>query len=165
MQRIGYIWKANFKTIYMKKFFHWGNALILVFIVFAAGMSYMVIRSFQTPVNLVTKNYYEEELRYQDKINEENNASKISNINIEQNEQSVIVSFPKEIVRKKINGNIYFYCAADGKRDLNFKIDVDTSGKQSISKREIFPNTSYKIKFTYKADTTTYFSEKDIRIN
>lgn len=148
-----------------KKYFHWGNVLILVFIIFASGIGFMAYKSFQTPVNLVTKDYYEEELRYQDKINQENNAAGISNIDLSQDQHNVIVSFPKEIIGKKIEGNIYFYCAANGKRDLTFKIAVDSTGKQNISLKEIFPNTSYKVKFTYKADSTTYFSEKDIRTN
>lgn len=149
----------------IKKFFHWGNALLLVFIVFAAGMSILVYKSYKTPVNLVTKDYYEEELKYQDKINEENNAAKISSINVEQTLQNVIISFPKELINQKIEGNIHFYCTADGKKDLNFKIAVDTAGKQIISNKQIFPGTLYKIKFTYTAGSTAYSSEKDIRTN
>ena len=149
----------------VKKFFHWGNALLLVFIVFAAGMSILVYKSYKTPVNLVTKDYYEEELKYQDKINEENNAAKISSINVEQTLQNIIISFPKELINQKIEGNIHFYCTADGKKDLNFKIAVDTAGKQTISNKQIFPGTLYKIKFTYTAGSTAYSSEKDIRTN
>jgi FixH. len=149
----------------LKKFFHWGNVLLLVFVVFATGISTLAYKSCQTPVNLVTKNYYEEELRYQDKIDQQNNAAKLSNINISQDENGVNIIFPKEITGKNIKGDIYFYCVADGKKDLNFKITVDSTGKQTISNKEIFPNTSYKVKLTYKADSTAYFSEKDIRTN
>jgi hypothetical protein len=147
----------------VKKFFHWGNVIWLVFAVFAAGMGFMVYRTFKTPVNLVADNYYEEELRYQDKIDGQNNAAKISDMKVSQDEHNVIVVLPKEIVGKKIEGNIKFYCTSDGKKDVNFKIAVDSTGKQIIPQKEVFPNTLYKIQVTYKADSTAYFSEKEIR--
>ena len=54
---------------------NWGRSLILVFIVFAAFMGYLVYRASGTHFDLVSKEYYKDELRYQDKIDGFRNAA------------------------------------------------------------------------------------------
>lgn len=64
---------------------NWGNRLVIVFLVFGAGMGYLVYRSMNTDFELVESDYYKQELRYQNVIDEHNSANALSaSVNIEQ---------------------------------------------------------------------------------
>ena len=71
---------------------NWGNKLILVFIVFAVMMSVLVYKSVNTKYDLVSKDYYKDELRYQDKIDGMHNAAKVSDVVVTQDADNVIVN-------------------------------------------------------------------------
>jgi hypothetical protein len=57
---------------------NWGNKLILAFVVFAAGMAFMVYQAVNTDFELVEKDYYKQELRYQQVIDGKAEAAKLS---------------------------------------------------------------------------------------
>ena len=56
----------------------WGYKILGVYLVFVTGIVFLVIKSSNQKVDLVTKDYYEQELMYQDKINETARASKLT---------------------------------------------------------------------------------------
>jgi hypothetical protein len=50
----------------------WGKGIILVFVVFVLGIGVLVYRSMTKNIDLVTTNYYEKELKYQEQIDKRN---------------------------------------------------------------------------------------------
>ena len=104
---------VNIKLIIM----NWGNKLLLTFIVFGAGMMYLVYRSVNTNYELVEKDYYKSELRYQQIIDGSNRANQLqSSVKIEQTSAGIILELPQEMKEKNISGDILFYCAYDQKK-------------------------------------------------
>lgn len=57
---------------------NWGNKLLVTFIVFGAGMGVLVYKSMNTTYELVEKDYYKKELRYQEVIDGSNRANALS---------------------------------------------------------------------------------------
>jgi hypothetical protein len=57
---------------------NWGNKLLLVFVVFASGISFLVYRCMKTPVDLVSSDYYKDELVYQQVIDAAKRANALS---------------------------------------------------------------------------------------
>ena len=53
---------------------NWGHKLMIVFIAFAAMMSYLAYRAFKTEFELVDKDYYKNELKYQEVIDGTNSV-------------------------------------------------------------------------------------------
>ena len=53
---------------------NWGNKLLITFLVFGAGISFLVYRSMHTNFELVEKDYYKSELRYQEIIDGTNHV-------------------------------------------------------------------------------------------
>ena len=47
---------------------NWGYKILLVFAVFVAGILFLVYKSSNQKMDLVTTDYYEKELKYQQKI-------------------------------------------------------------------------------------------------
>lgn len=99
---------------------NWGNKLLLTFIVFGAGMTYLVYRSVSTNYELVEKDYYNQELRYQQVIDGTNLANQLSSsVKIEQTDSGISLKLPHEMKNKEISGEILFYCAYDQKKIKN----------------------------------------------
>jgi len=143
---------------------NWGNKLIIVFLIFAVLMGTLVYKCFNTKYDLVSKDYYKDELRYQDKIDGMANAAKVSDIAISQNTDFVTINLPKELNGDKPKGEIWFYCAKDDRKDKKFPFNIDTAGKQLILK-SLLPKTKYQVKLNWKTtDNKIYYAEKEITI-
>ncbi len=55
----------------------WGKGIILVFVIFILGIGIMVYKSMTKNIDLVTSNYYEKELKYQEQIDKINNSNRL----------------------------------------------------------------------------------------
>ena len=143
---------------------NWGNKLIIVFLLFAVLMGTLVYKCINTKYDLVSKDYYKDELRYQDKIDGMANAAKVSDIAISQNKDFVTIDLPKELKGDNPTGEIWFYCATDDRKDKKFPINIDTAGQQMILKSSL-PKTKYQVKLNWKTVANKiYYAEKEITI-
>jgi hypothetical protein len=143
---------------------NWGNKLLVTFIVFGTGMSYLVYRSVTTNFELVDKDYYKNELRYQEVIDGTNRANGLSAaVKLEQSGGSIVLQLPAEMKDQSISGTIHFYCAYDGKKDKKFIVSTNADGMQVLDARQITPG-NYTVKINWKANGKDYYTEKLITI-
>ncbi len=142
---------------------NWGNRLIVVFVVFGLLIGTAVYKAINTQTDLVSKDYYKEELRYQDKLDGIANANKLSDVLVTADAQKVGVLFPKEIGSNKVSGKIHFYCATDATKDRTIDINVNTEGQQWIATSSLFKVT-YQVKINWQVANTLYYSEKLIHL-
>lgn len=140
---------------------NWGNKLILAFILFALFIGYMVFISFNTRFDLVSSNYYNEELRYQDKLDAIKNTNKLSNVEVFQNSNFLVIFLPKELKDSKISGNLLMYCETDGGKDFKKKFQDSLFIKIDKTKLQ---SKNYILKLNWTSDTTNYYFEKNIII-
>ena len=142
---------------------NWGHKILGFYLVFVAGIVYMVILSSRQKVDLVTADYYGEELRYQDRIEETGRASALSaplQYNIAQGMLSI--TFPREFEGKKISGDLQVYCPSDDKKDIHRNIDVsDNTMKIALPEAN---KGEHVLKVKWKADGLSYYFEKNIFI-
>jgi hypothetical protein len=113
----------------------WGNKLIIVFIVFAALMATLVYKATQAKFELVSKDYYQDELRYQDKIDGAANAALEAPISIQVNDEIISIEFPDAQKNANITGEAWFYCSVDATKDKRFVLSVDSTGIQRIERK------------------------------
>lgn len=100
---------------------NWGNRLLLVFIVFGAGMFFLVYKSMSTNYDLVENDYYKQELRFQQVIDASAAADSLSApVSFTQTEQGVQIKLPEEMKNKQLTGEVWFYCAYDKNKDKSF---------------------------------------------
>jgi hypothetical protein len=138
---------------------NWGNKLLVTFIVFGAGMSYLVYRSLHVNYEMVETDYYKNELRYQQVIDGSNRANTLSvPVKIEQTASGILLSFPPELKNKSITGEAWFYCAYDKTRDRKFKLAAATDGTTLLSDPALLPG-SYTVKLTWAAEQKGYYNE------
>jgi hypothetical protein len=143
---------------------NWGQKLMLVFAVFAVGMGYLVYRCTQVNTELVTKDYYKDELRYQDVIDGTKKANTLSErVQLQQQGEMITVQLPGEMKNEIISGNIWFYCAADSKKDRRIPIEANSEAVQRIN-RKIFLPGRYTVKFDWTSNNKHYYEEQSLTI-
>lgn len=136
---------------------NWGHGITITFILFAAFMIALVKKSFDQQIDLVTENYYGEELAYQSRINEIENASsqyfvvesRDDHINIQLNGAS-----------KTISGTLHLYRPSDSRFDKHFTLSL-TGNSQNIPTKGI-PNGYYILKLSWSIGDKNFYQEKGI---
>ena len=87
---------------------NWGTAIVIAFVLFISFIMYFVINmSTNKKYNhdLVTADYYQQELQYQEDINkEENTNAKNYQLALKPTSEGLLLSFPKQTDAKKIIG-------------------------------------------------------------
>jgi hypothetical protein len=141
----------------------WGYKLMSVFIVFAAMIGYMSFRCFNTNFELVEKEYYKSELKYQDVIDGAAHANALSASPVfKQSGGDIILQLPDEMKNASISGNVLFYCAYDSKKDRRISLAIDKNGAQSFSSM-VLPGV-YTVKIDWNKDGKNYYAEKSVTI-
>lgn len=143
---------------------NWGNKLLLVFVVFGGGISYMVFRCMQTPVDLVSEHYYKDELAYQRVIDGTRQANALSGkVALSLTSKGFLVLLPPEMRERAVRGSIQFYCPADASRDRNFPLVAETGGRAAIAAANLVPGR-YTVKVSWTAGGVGYFSEQPFNV-
>ena len=142
----------------------WGTKLTIVFVVFAASISYMVYQCFNTPVNLVSDEYYKDEIAYQQIIDGSKNAVSLSSpIMLRQKNSEIIIQLPAEMKSKPVSGSVLFYCASNSDKDRKFSLQVGQNAQQVINPGKVMPG-SYIVKTEWWANKIHYYNEQLITV-
>ena len=143
--------------------FNWGTGITLAIIAFMAFILFMVFKATMTNADLEAPDYYDQEMKYQTRIDAITNTKNLNEeLRIAQTSNSIIFTFPSDIVDEMSSGNIYFFKPDNAEFDRKFEISMN-NGAQEISKEQ-FVVGKYRIKVDWKANEKDYFSEKLITI-
>ncbi|MBS0025926.1 FixH family protein [Chitinophaga sp. 22321] len=144
---------------------NWGHKIIIVFAVFAAGMLTLVTKSMRTKIDMVTQDYYGEELKYQQVIDGKQNAAGLSApIMVAQPEEGIMITYPRELLGKTINGRLTFYRPSDAGKDIHLSLQPDPSGHQLIN-RQLFIKGQYRMKVQWTINDQPFYQEQPIHIH
>ena len=139
----------------------WGYKIAAVYLLFVAGIGVLVFKANNERFDMVTKDYYGEELKYQQVIDESANANELSApVSVERNEGAVTVRFPVEMKDKKIDVDFYLYYPADDKKDFRKSLTINT-----LEFNQLLPEGAkgmYELKLSWTADGKKYYNERKI---
>ncbi len=111
--------------------FNWGTGIVLAFVAFISFILYFVIRMStdeQTNHELVTKEYYKEELAYQKQIDAEKNAVEMgAEVNIKKTAEGLVIQFPDNYEPQEITGKVSLYRPSNRHLDVNFPISLSNT--------------------------------------
>ena len=141
-----------------------GTKVLWVFIAFAMMISYMVYRCMLTPVDLVTKEYYKDELSYQQVIDAKKHAaSLVGSVSLRQGGDGLLLLLPAEMQHRSVDGTVQFYCPNDVKRDRHFDLRVDSAASQRIDPGMVPPG-HYTLRVKWTTDGVTYMDERALTV-
>lgn len=142
---------------------NWGTKLTIVFCLFASMIIVLVVMSMRQNFDMVTDNYYEEELKYQDRIDAETNAAAFSNgILFTMSADSVKLTMPAEGFYGFNKGTIVFYRASDAHLDVTSDLKIDAAGHQNFDRKK-FVSGNYEVSLSWEASGKNYFHKTVLR--
>lgn len=144
---------------------NWGYKILFLYTGFVGGMLFLVYKCTQQNIDLVTDNYYEKELQFQDQINRSNNAV-VEGYRLkmvyDQPSASITVAFPAGMNDKKVEGEIHLFRPDNAKLDI--KIPVKSiNGLQTIDASKLAKGY-WRIQTSWQAGETPLYQEEKIFI-
>jgi len=142
----------------------WGTKITILYMGFVLLIGSLVFISATNKSELVSKDYYELELKYQDRIDAVNNEKKSAvSINYEIVDQFIVLEYLKSEIKKDFKGEILFFRPSDSTKDLKIDLIFDDEGEQIISKNKLSKGV-YKMCISWKNNKTLFYKEAIITI-
>ena len=143
---------------------NWGYKIAIVYLLFVAGIIYLVVQASRQNIDLVTENYYAEEIQYQERIDEKNNTQSLSaplEINVQHG--VLTVSFPQEFAQKVLKGEVQLYCPSPS-TPSSLSAQSTENNRMKISLPE--QNQGFhQLKVKWEAEGVKYYFEKNLMLN
>jgi hypothetical protein len=141
---------------------NFGKWIVVAFILFALFIGTLVTVCVKQDVNLVSKDYYKEELNYQDQIDRISNTKHLANKpRITKVDGKLQVAFRDEVTLQK--GELKLFCPSNPKMDKHYEISI-TNGNAQIFDVSALHSGMYKAKLLWTMGGQEYFLEEIINI-
>jgi hypothetical protein len=143
---------------------NWGTKLILVFGFFIAAMTALVIMSMRQKIQMVAKDYYNDELKYQQVINATELANQLSTpVELIKQDGYIILQLPAEMKGEVIKGTILFYYPADAVKDRELPLQTNTDAQQLVPLSLFLPG-NYTVKIAWIHKDKQYYAEQSLSL-
>lgn len=107
---------------------NWGYKILMVYVIFIAGILLLVFKSSSQNQDLVTEDYYEQELKYQQKIDETQRANALSTeVKYKIINNGIVINFPPEMKGAKLTAHVLLYCTAEQSKDIQKELATDNA--------------------------------------
>jgi hypothetical protein len=146
------------------KNFSWGHGVVIAlfaFIVFILSMLFLFPNG-QKNSEMVTDNYYEEELKYQDVIDAKKKADDLQEKPVySQEKEGIKITFPKEY--NNSNTTVKFVLNRTEDQNLDIKKSVQLDAQQSILiPAQVLKVGNYTLRLMWTKDKTDYRMDYDV---
>ena len=146
----------------MKKI-SWGTGIVIGIIVFVLITVTMTVIFMTQDVSLVSDNYYEKSLSYQDEIDKQSRTKLLDEqVKINFNGEIITISVPSNYISKDISGEIFFYRPSNPKLDFALPLQLVEGSQIILAKR--LEKGFWRIKLNWTMDGNGYYNERAITI-
>jgi hypothetical protein len=143
---------------------HWGIKIAIFYGGFVVVVLASVFFAMTQRVNLVSDNYYEKELKYQEQIDKSQRTKTLKEkTNIQLLERQVKIKLPALPDKNNPKDYILFYRPSDPSKDFKVAIASDSLGFQTVSIEKLSKGF-WKIKLNWTSGGVEYYDEGMINI-
>ncbi len=137
----------------------WGIRIAILYGAFVAMILFLVFKTMNEKIDLVSPDYYQNELKFQDQIDRQTQSASLNEQPaIEVTDKIIAIKFPASVAKENISGTIKFYRPSDSSKDFTAAMQVDSSGLQLVP-AENFIKGMYKAQLTWSAGGKNYYNE------
>jgi hypothetical protein len=141
---------------------NWGKWIVLSFVLFAVFIGTLVVICVKQDVNLVSGNYYQEELAYQQQIERIENANRLQD-----QPKMMIVGHDLEIqfegFKNLDQGQIDLFRPSDTRFDRKFVLQ-NSAGKRQLFDVSMLPKGMYYARMKWSMHGKEYYIEQSITL-
>ena len=140
-----------------------GTGIVIGIVVFVVISITMTVIFMTQDVSLVSDNYYEKSLSYQDEIDKQSRTNSLNEqVKINFNGEIITISVPSDYISKDISGEIFFYRPSNPKLDFALPLQL-VEGSQDIPVERL-EKGFWRIKLNWMMDGNGYYNERAITI-
>jgi nitrogen fixation protein FixH len=143
---------------------NFGGKIVVLYVSFVGLILTLVFMSYGQKVELVSTDYYAQEINFQQKINAINNEKSLSGKSISHsiNGNSVILKIDSTLASSDLYGSVKFFRPSDSSEDVEIKMNF-TNNEQIIDAKNLIHGT-YKLQLSWTSNQKKYFKEDVIFI-
>ena len=142
---------------------NWGTGVVIAFICFISFIMYFIITmsvNDKYDYDLVTEDYYGQELEFQEDINKEENSKMLTtNLSWKKSSEGVIINFPKDINYKNITGTVFLYRPSNKQFDFEIPISLSKHNLLIPDKRLLCGRWNIKVDWKFNDNSYIYKTE------
>lgn len=143
---------------------NFGGKIVILYLSFVALILTLVFNCYSMDVDLVSSDYYAQEINFQQKINATNNEKDLKgSITHEVNDKAIVLTIDSALISNDFKGTINFYRPSDSKQDVSMKMNF-VNREQIIDLKQLV-HGAYKLQLTWTCNQKNYFKEEVIFIN
>lgn len=143
---------------------NWGTGIVLAFIGFISFILFLVITMTTNKKyehDLVTENYYGQELEFQNEINKQKESQLLKqDITWTHGKDGMIISFPTTMDPSKITGKVFLYRPSN--KQLDFESTIALSDHNLLIPDKRLLDGRWNIKVDWQYDGHSYLYKEDI---
>ncbi len=143
---------------------NWGTGIVIAFIAFISFIMYFVINMMTNDkyeFDLVTENYYGQELEFQHDIDKQKNAKNLEeNISWSKTEDGILIQFPENLNINDITGNVFLYRPSN--KHLDFDTEISLSSHTLLIPDKRLLGGRWNITIDWKYNGTSYMYKQEI---
>jgi len=148
----------------MKIKINWGTGIVIAMVLFMAFILQFVYRSVAIDKynhELVSEDYYKDELYYQQEIDKINNGNQLEqNVSMERVKQGFLITFPQQMEASSITGTAYFQRPSN--KRLDFKQTISLSDSKLLIEHTNLVSGKWKVKIDWKYDDKEYLLKEAV---
>ena len=138
----------------------WPYGLITAFVLFFIGMATVVTIAVTHKEDLVSANYYENELNYQGQLDSAARAQNAgADIRFDASARSVVIALPPAQAGQKVSGTIQLYRADAPEKDRTLDLSPGRDGTQTLNVAQ-FATGPWLLRVNWQADGQGYYLEQ-----
>ncbi|CAL2089280.1 FixH family protein [Tenacibaculum sp. 190524A05c] len=143
---------------------NWSTGIVIAIIAFITFIMFMVVTMISNNEynhDLVTENYYQKELKYQDHIDASKNLNKLEHpLVIQKVPDGLEVNFPKDLIPTKIKGKIFLYRPSN--KALDSEIEINLNQHRFVISEKALVNGRWDVVIDFIYNNQNYFYKKEI---
>ena len=141
----------------------WPYAIVAVFVLFAGYIGMMVQQAMRTTVDLVSPDYYQQELAYQRRMESVARAAALPapiELKYEAAARQLTLQLPPSLASQPVRGQLHFFRPSNQLLDFTLPLQ---GASQRISTAKMRPGY-WRARLDFTAGGQTYFIEKELII-
>jgi hypothetical protein len=142
----------------------WPLGIIVTFVLFFTGTVCLVVMACSQKVDLVSKDYYEQELKYQgriDRVERTQRAVTQAAIAYDAVAQCITVSLPTDQAGHEVTGRIELYRPSASGLDRALKLEPDAKGVQRVDAAGMSPGL-WKVRVSWTVEKQDYYLDQKV---
>jgi hypothetical protein len=141
---------------------NWGKGIVIAFVLFTLLIVSMVVISMKQDVNLVSVNYYQNELEYQYLLDHKNNAAMLEEKpGILIRDKLLVISFPYPTVIDR--GEVTLFRSSDANLDQKFTFIQSADSIRAFNIQNL-RSGAYRVQINWSMEGKDFYFEKNVYV-